>query len=55
MRQWEACKVVWIVQTWRLSKNACSILDEYIDVVTSYISSCEDLCVPPKNVHQVWQ
>ena len=28
--------------------HACSNLDEHTDVVTSCISFCEDLCVPPK-------
>ena len=33
---------------WEAFRNACSSLDEYTDVVTSYISFCEDLCAPPK-------
>ena len=33
---------------WQAFKHACSSLDKYTDVVNSYISFCEDLCVPPE-------
>ncbi|XP_070183447.1 uncharacterized protein [Littorina saxatilis] len=35
---------------WGVFKEASSSLDEYAEVVTSYVSFCEDMCIPSKTV-----
>ena len=35
---------------WGVFKEASFSLDEYADVVTSYVSFCEDMCIPSKTV-----
>ena len=35
---------------WDVFKNSCSTLDEYTDTVSSYISFCEQACIPTKTV-----
>ncbi|XP_062849576.1 putative nuclease HARBI1 [Trichomycterus rosablanca] len=41
-----ACDI--IVAYWCVFDDATSSLDEYTDTVTSYISFCEDICVPTR-------
>ena len=37
---------------WDIFKYSCSSLDEYTDTVTSYISFCENVCVPLRKVRK---
>ena len=34
---------------WNVFKTATESLDEYTEAVTSYISFCEDCCMPSRN------
>ena len=35
---------------WEVFKDSCNSFDEYVDTVSSYISFCEESCIPTKTV-----
>ena len=35
---------------WGMFKDSCESYDEYVDTISSYISFCEQSCIPTKNI-----